>query len=93
MIKHGFDRGIKGYLTEIHFINKDNGKNGWIDFIFPKLKIVIELDGTHHIKRQHLDKIRDDYLTGKGYHVIRISIKEYKNKSKIKEVKELLGIG
>jgi very-short-patch-repair endonuclease len=78
---NNFKKGFNGYLTEVHFYNKNMNKNGWIDFLFPKFKLIVELDGKHHIKRKHLDDLRDIYLINRGWKIFRISYKEYQNKS------------
>lgn len=44
-------------------------------------KIIVELDGTQHRNTIKSDIIRDEYLSSLGYNVIRISYKEYKNKT------------
>lgn len=92
LISNGLSRGLHGFLTEINFINKNNKKPGWTDFVFPKQKLIIELDGTQHRKRKQLDMIRDDYLKSKNWIVIRITHKEYKNKSKLDLIKQLLNL-
>ena len=81
-----------GFLTELHFFNKITKKHGWVDFIFPKLKIIIELDGNHHRYRKELDNNRDDYLRSKGYNVIRITHKEYVNQLRYHEICKLLNV-
>lgn len=88
---HGMLYGFKGYLNEVWFYNDETKKYGRVDFLFPRLRLIIELDGTHHIIRKELDNIRDEYLTKRGWTVIRITHKEYKNKSRLSEVKNLLG--
>lgn len=83
-------KGLKGYLTEIRFYNANTKKNGRADFVFPKLRLIIELDGTHHKARKELDNIRDAYLNQRGWKVLRISYAEYKKQSRLDEVKQLL---
>lgn len=90
--QHNITKGLNGYLSEVYFYNKQTKKNGWADFVFPRLKLIIELDGTHHLKRKHLDDIRDAGLKARGWVVFRISIKEYKSGIKINQVKKLLQI-
>lgn len=94
LLSHGITNGINGFLEEIHFkhIYNNKTKNGWIDFLFPKRKLIIELDGTHHLKRQDLDHIRDEYLRTRGYEIIRIQQREYIRGIRIPEVAKLLGI-
>lgn len=93
LIEKGFKRSLHGYLTDVHFYNHQTKKNGFADFVFPKLRIIIELDGTHHLKRIELDKIRDDYLRSRNWKVIRIPHKEYIAKTRIHEISTLLKIG
>jgi very-short-patch-repair endonuclease/predicted nucleic acid-binding Zn ribbon protein len=80
----GMTNSLHGYLMEVKFFNPYTNKWGRADFVFPKKKLIIELDGTHHLepKRKALDVIRDAYLCTRGWDVIRVSHKEYKNKSK-----------
>ncbi len=42
------------------------------DFYCPDLRLMIEIDGTVHHGREAFDGNRDDYLTGRGYKVIRL---------------------
>lgn len=90
--ENGYKKGIHGYLTEVHFYNPTTKKNGFADFVFPKLHLIIELDGTHHIKRKELDQIRDEYLNSRGWKVIRITQREYIKKEKVKLIYNLLGL-
>jgi len=91
LIQLGIVEGYTGYLREIHFFNKTLRRNGWIDFLFPKHKLIIELDGTHHKQRVHQDQMRDTFLIGRGWNVLRISHREYVKNSKTSEVLKLLG--
>lgn len=59
---HGIFRGLSGYLPEVYFYNKNSNKNGWADFVFPRKRLIIELDGSHHKNRKELDRIRDAHL-------------------------------
>ena len=92
LMQNNYKKGIKGYLTEVCFKNKEHNKIGRLDFLFPKLKVIIELDGTQHNYTIDKDKIRDKYLESRGYIVIRITHKEYKNKTKIDYIKRILDI-
>lgn len=83
------------HVLELKIHNEEIQKTYFVDFFFEKLNLCIELDGTHHLKpdRQIVDQIRDEYISRKyGYKIIRISHKEYVNKSRLEEIKELLGI-
>lgn len=90
--QNGFTLGINGFLVEVKFKNRNTKKYGWCDFVFPRQKLIVELDGTHHLKRKNLDDIRDQYLVSKGWNIFRISYHEYKNKSKIEDLKVLLNL-
>ena len=93
LTNHGMKEGINGFLTEVHFKFKHNTKtkNGWADFVFPRIKLIIELDGSHHKNRKELDDIRDKHLRDiRGYNVIRITHGEYVKKTRIEEIKNLL---
>lgn len=92
LLNNGICKGLNGYIPELHFYNPETKKHGWADFAFPKLKLIIELDGTHHLKRKELDEIRDAYLASRGYAVLRITINEYKKRKWVDDVKELLGV-
>jgi very-short-patch-repair endonuclease len=92
LISHNYTNSLSGYLMEVRFFNPDTKKNGWADFVFPKLKLIIELDGSHHKKRKQLDDIRDDYLTGRGWKVVRVTHREYQSQQKLPEIKQLLHI-
>lgn len=41
------------------------------DFCVPRKKLIIELDGSHHLEQEEYDKERTDYLESQGYKVIR----------------------
>ena len=81
------------YETEKAFKNHITNKNYFADFVFEDKKLIIELDGTQHLKTINEDKIRDNYILEKyGYNVLRITHDEYKKKSKINLVCELLNV-
>ncbi len=42
-----------------------------VDFCCIEKKIIIEIDGSQHKLNAQEDKIRTDFLTAQGYHVIR----------------------
>ena len=90
LISHNLTYGLSGYLTEVYFYNPITKKNGWADFVFPRFHLIIELDGTHHLKRKELDQIRDEYLNSRSWNVIRITHKEYQNQTRIPEILQLL---
>jgi very-short-patch-repair endonuclease len=41
------------------------------DFCSPKMKLIIELDGSQHLEQQNYDKQRTEYFESQGYKVIR----------------------
>ncbi len=45
-----------------------------VDFCCVELKLIIEIDGEHHISEAGIehDRIRDQYLRGLGYQILRI---------------------
>lgn len=88
--QQGIKRGLSGYLTEVYFYNPTTRKNGWADFVFPRAKVIVELDGTHHQKRKELDKIRDNFLHSRGWDVIRITHKEYQKRTQVTKIKNIL---
>lgn len=64
------------------------------DFYFPNLSLLIELDGTQHRNQVEYDKIRDARISDQyNIRIIRITHKEYINKSRLDEVKHELGFG
>lgn len=42
-----------------------------VDFVCFEKKIVIELDGGQHAKQKAIDNIRDNWLFGEGFKVLR----------------------
>lgn len=50
------------------------------DFVFKNARIVVEVDGSFHEKRQQYDKQRDETLNRNGYRVIRVTNSEVSNK-------------
>lgn len=92
---HGITKGVYGYWDQVHFMHKPHGKvkNGWADFVFVSRGLIIELDGSHHKMRKHLDAVRDTYLTSRrGYKVIRITHSEYVKQTRLKEIEAALGL-
>jgi len=39
----------------------------------PSLRLIVEVDGTYHARRQGADQSRDRKLTRLGYRVVRVS--------------------
>lgn len=93
--ENGISKGVYGYWDQVHFKHRPEGKvkNGWADFVFVSRRLIIELDGTHHKKRTHLDAVRDAHLSDRrGYKVIRITHAEYTKKMRLQEIERALGI-
>ncbi|MBA7604158.1 hypothetical protein ES703_11277 [subsurface metagenome] len=46
-----------------------------VDFFCPKAKLVIEVDGSHHLVGESIeyDRIREEYLSGFGLRVLRFT--------------------
>lgn len=44
-----------------------------VDFVCPKRRLVIEVDGTSHASKFEYDQIRTRYLNALGYRVLRFS--------------------
>lgn len=44
-----------------------------VDFICRKLNLIIEIDGSSHLFKNEEDFIRQEYLIGLGYHLLRFS--------------------
>ena len=42
-----------------------------VDFCAPRVKLIIELDGSHHLDQQAYDAQRSAYLQTRGYRVVR----------------------
>ena len=49
-----------------------------VDFFSPKVKLVVEVDGSQHAEENHVvrDKQRDEYLAGLGIRVLRFNSRE-----------------
>jgi very-short-patch-repair endonuclease len=81
-------KGI-AFKSEVKIKNNSSGKLYFVDFIFEN-NVIIELDGTQHLKTVEEDRIRDEYLTSVGYTVLRIPHKKYVSGEMIEVVEELL---
>lgn len=71
---------FKNWEYDKHFWNEVGRKNYYADFCFEELKLIVELDGTQHLKSIEQDAIRDQYLNSIGYKVVRITHKEFKQR-------------
>ena len=81
------------YETEYTIKNHITQKWYFVDFYFPEINLIVELDGKQHEKPKHkeADKLRDEYIaTNLNLNVFRISYDEYQAGSKINELLKLL---
>ena len=79
------------FYTEQPFKRLDTVKTYFADFHFPTKNLIIELDGSQHSRTINYDLERDTYITETyNVRIIRISHKEYTNKSKIDDIINLL---
>jgi len=65
------EKRIRGY----QFYGQKNIGNYIVDFYCPAGKLIIELDGGQHYSEEgkESDEIRDNYLAGLGFTVLRFS--------------------
>lgn len=96
-LEKSFDDWLKKYFpnifyhTEYKFPRLDIIKTYFVDFYFPTLHLIIELDGTQHLKTKTYDEERDLYISSTyNVEIIRISHSEYKNKTKIDLIRNKL---
>lgn len=84
LIGKGIQNNRQGFLTEVYMRKPNTCYHYRLDFVFPKLKLVIEVDGKQHElpKQQKKDIIRDYYIGERGWNVLRINYYEV-NKVKI----------
>jgi very-short-patch-repair endonuclease len=60
-------------ILDIQFYRQKSIGNFIVDFFAPKVRLVIEIDGSQHLEELHIeqDKNRDIYLKGLGLHILR----------------------
>lgn len=81
------------YEDEYTIRNHITGKWYFVDFYFPDLNLIVELDGKQHEKPKHkeADRIRDEFIINHlGIDVFRISHKEYQEGSRIDQLSNML---
>ena len=69
---------LKGY----QFYRQKNIGDYIVDFYCPATKLIVELDGSQHYSKEgtEKDRMRDNYLSGLGFTVLRFSDREvFKN--------------
>ena len=56
-----------------------------VDFYAPKVKLVVEIDGSQHSQKKHAqkDSIRDEYLNSLGLIVLRFNSREAITKTEV----------
>jgi len=80
-LKYEDEYTIKNHITKKWY---------FVDFYFPEINLIVELDGKQHEKPKHKekDKIRDEYITTHlGIEIFRISYDEYQSGIKVQELK------
>jgi len=65
-------------ILRVQFYRQKPIGNYIVDFFAPKTKLVIEVDGSQHMKKSNSkrDKDRDTYLAGLGIKVLRFNSRE-----------------
>jgi len=75
---HLWNRVRRKQLNGYQFYRQKNIGNYIVDFYCPAAKLIIELDGSQHYTEEGKEKdgIRDSYLAGLGFKVIRFTDRE-----------------
>jgi len=70
-------------LLGVQFYRQKPIQNYIVDFFAPKVKLVIEVDGSQHLKEDEFqrDKIRDESLASLGLTVLRFNSNEVLNET------------
>lgn len=98
-LEDSFEKWLNQVLPHINYEPEYTIRNHltkkwyFVDFYFPDLNLVVELDGKQHDRPKHKerDMIRDSYIVDHlNIQVFRISHTEYQSRSKLEEVKQLL---
>lgn len=58
-------------LEGVHFRNQHAIEKYIVDFCAPRKKLIIEIDGRHHIDQEDYDKERTLFLESKGCTILR----------------------
>jgi very-short-patch-repair endonuclease len=66
-------------LNGIHFRRQHAIGPYIVDFVAPRHKLIIELDGSQHLEQQDYDAERTAYLEANGYRVLRFGNKVMEN--------------
>jgi very-short-patch-repair endonuclease len=60
-------------MKGVHFRRQHAIGNYIVDFCAPRERLIIELDGSQHLKHQQSDDERTAFLVTRGYRVVRIN--------------------
>jgi len=76
--EHLWTRLRRKQLLGIQFYLQKPLGNYIVDFYAPKVKLIVEVDGSQHLKEEYLqkDENRDAFLAGLGIYVIRFNSRE-----------------
>jgi very-short-patch-repair endonuclease len=58
-------------LADVHFRAQHAIGSYIADFCAPRRKLIVEVDGSHHLEEQEYDAERTEFLKSKGYRVLR----------------------
>ena len=58
-------------MGDVHFRSQHAIGNYIVDFVAPRKKLIIELDGSQHLEQEEYDAERTAFLQSKGYRVLR----------------------
>ena len=58
-----------------------------IDFCAPRIKLIIEVDGSQHLEQEEYDAARTAFLEAKGYRVLRFWNSDVMNK-----IEDVMGV-
>jgi very-short-patch-repair endonuclease len=58
-------------IENVHFRRQHAIGKFVVDFCAPRQKLIIEVDGGHHLDQKEYDDERNEYLESQGYRVIR----------------------
>ena len=86
--KHLNKKQIEGY----QFLRQKPLNNYIVDFYCPRLKLIVEIDGSSHNTKQEYDSLRDEHFKLKGLHTLRFTDLDVKNniEAVIREIREFV---
>ena len=81
-------------LLGVQFYRQKPIGNYIVDFYAPRARLVVELDGSQHLDRDHVkrDKLRDEYLRNQRIIVLRFNSREVlqKTESVVQEIFQIV---